>query len=84
MWRFAQDVTQSVRPPAERLYDIRHWSEFERSGCFAARKVPELLAEDVRDFFLTRISTTSGSPPAERRCRPRAAGHPGASPGVRS
>jgi pimeloyl-ACP methyl ester carboxylesterase len=50
---FAYDITQSVRPLAERLYDIRHWSEFERGGHFAAMEVPELLAEDVRDFFLT-------------------------------
>ncbi|MYS23656.1 Pimeloyl-ACP methyl ester carboxylesterase [Streptomyces sp. DvalAA-14] len=52
---FAHDITQSVRPLAERLYDIRHWSEFERGGHFAAMEVPELLAEDVRDFFLARI-----------------------------
>ena len=53
--RFAHDITQSVRPLPERLYDIRHWSEFERGGHFAAMEVPELLAEDVRDFFLTNI-----------------------------
>jgi pimeloyl-ACP methyl ester carboxylesterase len=52
---FAHDITQSVRPLAERLYDIRHWTEFERGGHFAAMEVPELLAQDVRDFFLTRI-----------------------------
>ncbi|OLT14884.1 epoxide hydrolase [Pseudonocardia sp. CNS-139] len=52
---FAHDITQSVRPLAERLYDIRHWSEFERGGHFAAMEVPDLLAEDVREFFLTRI-----------------------------
>ncbi|GAA4665944.1 hypothetical protein GCM10023347_18020 [Streptomyces chumphonensis] len=45
---------RSVRPLAERLYDIRHWSEFERGGHFAAMEVPELLAADVRAFFLTR------------------------------
>ncbi|TNC28268.1 epoxide hydrolase family protein [Amycolatopsis alkalitolerans] len=49
------DITQPVRPLAERIYDIRHWSEFERGGHFAAMEVPELLAEDVRDFFLTHI-----------------------------
>ena len=49
---FAHDITQSVRPLAERLYDVRHWSEFERGGHVAAREVPELFAEDVRDFFL--------------------------------
>ncbi|TDB84633.1 epoxide hydrolase [Actinomadura sp. KC216] len=47
------DITQSVRPLAERLYDIRHWTEFDRGGHFAAMEVPDLLAEDVRDFFLT-------------------------------
>ncbi|MFD0295425.1 alpha/beta fold hydrolase [Streptomyces sp. NPDC127118] len=52
---FAHDITQSVRPLAERLYDIRRWSEFERGGHFAAMEVPELLAEDIRDFFLTGI-----------------------------
>jgi pimeloyl-ACP methyl ester carboxylesterase len=57
------DITQSVRPLAERLYDIRHWSEFERGGHFAAMEVPEPFAEDVRRFFLARLaddpSTTS-------------------------
>ncbi|MFG2116185.1 epoxide hydrolase family protein [Streptomyces sp. NPDC048718] len=50
---FPHDITRSVRPLAERLYDIRHWSEFERGGHFAAMEVPDLLATDVRDFFLT-------------------------------
>ncbi|GIJ51449.1 microsomal epoxide hydrolase [Virgisporangium aliadipatigenens] len=45
------DITQSVRPLAERLYDIRHWSEFPRGGHFAAMEVPELLAADIRAFF---------------------------------
>ncbi|MGX7674023.1 epoxide hydrolase family protein [Plantactinospora sp. DSM 117369] len=52
---FAHDITLSVRPLAERLYDIRHWSEFERGGHFAAMEVPELLAEDIREFFLNHI-----------------------------
>lgn len=49
---FAHDITQSVRPLAERLYDIRHWSEFPQGGHFAAMEVPDVLAADVRDFFL--------------------------------
>jgi epoxide hydrolase len=53
---FAHDITQSVRPLAERLYDITHWSEFDRGGHFAAMEVPDLLAADVRDFFLTVIN----------------------------
>ncbi|HEY8525426.1 MAG TPA: epoxide hydrolase [Acidimicrobiales bacterium] len=49
------DITLSVRPLAERLYDIRHWTEFERGGHFAAMEVPRLFAADVRDFFLTLL-----------------------------
>lgn len=52
---FAHDITQSVRPLAARLYDITHWSEFERGGHFAAMEVPELLAEDIRTFFLAQL-----------------------------
>jgi pimeloyl-ACP methyl ester carboxylesterase len=48
---FAHDITQSVRPLAERLYDIRHWSEFDRGGHFAAMEVPGLFTDDVRTFF---------------------------------
>lgn len=51
---FAHDITLSVRPLAERIYDIRHWSEFEHGGHFAAMEVPDLFAEDVRTFFRTR------------------------------
>ncbi|MFC9692147.1 epoxide hydrolase family protein [Kribbella sp. NPDC056951] len=50
---FPYDITQSVRPLAERLYDIRHWSEFDRGGHFAAMEVPDLLAEDIRTFFVS-------------------------------
>ncbi|MFA1537939.1 hypothetical protein [Actinomadura monticuli] len=49
------DITQSVRPLAECLYDVRHWSEFERGGHFAAMEVPDPFAADVRDFFLTLL-----------------------------
>lgn len=52
---FAHDITQSVRPLAARLYDITHWSEFERGGHFPAMEVPELLAEDIRTFFLAQL-----------------------------
>jgi pimeloyl-ACP methyl ester carboxylesterase len=45
------DITQSIRPLAERLYNITHWSEFTHGGHFAAMEAPDLLAEDVRDFF---------------------------------
>lgn len=52
---FPHDITQPVRPLAERRYDIRHWSEFEHGGHFAAMEVPELFAADVRDFFRSHV-----------------------------
>jgi hypothetical protein len=30
---------------------IVHWSEFDRGGHFAAMEAPDLLVEDVRQFF---------------------------------
>ncbi|HLS76490.1 MAG TPA: epoxide hydrolase [Nocardia sp.] len=56
---FAHDITQSVRPLAQRHYDIAHWSEFDRGGHFAAMEVPDLLAADVRTFFLERLAADS-------------------------
>ncbi|TQS47059.1 epoxide hydrolase family protein [Cryptosporangium phraense] len=48
---FAHDITRSVRSVAERTYDIRRWSEFDRGGHFAALEVPDLLVDDIRAFF---------------------------------
>ena len=48
---FGHDITLSIRPLAQRLYDIRHWSEFDRGGHFAAMEVPDLFAADVGEFF---------------------------------
>lgn len=48
---FPYDILQPVRSFAERVYDIRHWSEFDRGGHFAALEVPELLTGDIRAFF---------------------------------
>lgn len=56
---FAHDITLSVRPLAERLYDVRHWSEFEHGGHFAAMEVPEAFAADVREFFLARLKESA-------------------------
>lgn len=45
------DILQSVRPLAEKDYDIAGWTEFDRGGHFAGLEVPDLLAADIRDFF---------------------------------
>ena len=48
---FPHDILQPVRSFAERVYDIRHWREFDRGGHFAALEVPDLLTDDIRAFF---------------------------------
>ncbi|WP_035856602.1 epoxide hydrolase family protein [Cryptosporangium arvum] len=48
---FAHDITRPVRSLAERVYDIRHWSEFDRGGHFAGLEAPDLLTADLREFF---------------------------------
>ena len=38
---------------AERCYNIQRWTEMPRGGHFAALEQPELLAQDIREFFRT-------------------------------
>ena len=43
-----------VRPPrhwAERIYNLKRWTEMPKGGHFAAMEEPELLAADVRTYF---------------------------------
>ena len=46
---FPNDLT--IRPLAERDHNVVHWSEFSRGGHFAAMEAPDLLVNDVREFF---------------------------------
>jgi pimeloyl-ACP methyl ester carboxylesterase len=46
---FAEDY--AIRRYGERGNNIVHWSEFDRGGHFAAMEAPDLLTEDVREFF---------------------------------
>lgn len=46
---FAEDI--AIRRYAEPGHHIVHWSDFERGGHFAALEAPDLLVEDVREFF---------------------------------
>jgi epoxide hydrolase len=45
------DIVRPARALAERQFDIRRWTEFDRGGHFAALEVPELFAADVEAFF---------------------------------
>ncbi|HJQ46601.1 MAG TPA: epoxide hydrolase [Amycolatopsis sp.] len=49
---FPRDLVQPVRRFAEAYNTITHWTEFDRGGHFAAMEQPELLAGDIRKFFL--------------------------------
>jgi len=49
------DIVLSVRPLAERRFDIRRWTELSRGGHFAALEVPAELAADIRAFFRLQV-----------------------------
>jgi pimeloyl-ACP methyl ester carboxylesterase len=48
---FPRELGLSVRRLAERTHNIVHWSELDRGGHFPAMEVPDLLVDDLREFF---------------------------------
>jgi epoxide hydrolase len=46
-----QDIT--IRRFAERTHHVTRWTEFERGGNFQSMEQPELLSNDIREFFET-------------------------------
>ena len=46
---FPNDLT--IRPLAERDHNVVHWAEYSRGGHFAALEAPDLLVDDMREFF---------------------------------
>ena len=46
-----RELPMPPRSWAERAFNVVHWSSLPRGGHFAAWEVPDLLAEDIRDFF---------------------------------
>jgi pimeloyl-ACP methyl ester carboxylesterase len=49
-----------VRAYAERLFDVRRWTEMPRGGHFAAVEAPDLLARDIAAFFNSVLGRSSG------------------------
>lgn len=49
--RFPKEAPFPPRSWIERGYDVQHWTEMPRGGHFAAMEEPELLAQDIRNFF---------------------------------
>jgi pimeloyl-ACP methyl ester carboxylesterase len=45
------EIPMPPRNWAERAFNIIHWTKLDRGGHFAAWEVPDLLAQDIRDFF---------------------------------
>jgi microsomal epoxide hydrolase len=50
---FPCEIAPAIRGLASPSYNITHWSEFDRGGHFAALEEPDLLVQDIREFFTT-------------------------------
>lgn len=48
---FPREPLVPIRTLVERNHNIVHWSEFDRGGHFPAMEVPDLVINDLRDFF---------------------------------
>ena len=48
---FPGEIITAPRSWCEQTYNITHWSVHDRGGHFAALEEPELLVQDIRDFF---------------------------------
>jgi pimeloyl-ACP methyl ester carboxylesterase len=48
---FPKDLSNPPREWAERFFNVRRWTQFEKGGHFAAMEQPEALVEDLREFF---------------------------------
>lgn len=48
---FPAEILHPPRSLAERVYDIHRWTVMPAGGHFAAMEEPELLAQDIREFF---------------------------------
>jgi microsomal epoxide hydrolase len=51
---FPQEIIRPPRSLAQKMYtDLRRWTVMPKGGHFAALEQPELLAKDIREFFLS-------------------------------
>ena len=50
---FPKEITAPPRKWVEARYNLVRWTEMPRGGHFAALEQPELLVDDMRDFFRT-------------------------------
>jgi pimeloyl-ACP methyl ester carboxylesterase len=48
---YRPDALRTPRELAEDFFDIARWTEMPRGSHFAALEAPELLADEIREFF---------------------------------
>ena len=48
---FPKDLVAAPREVAENLYNVQRWTDMPRGGHFAAFEEPELLVNELREFF---------------------------------
>ena len=48
---FPRELPMPPRSWAERVFDVQRWTAMPEGGHFAALEQPELLAQDIREFF---------------------------------
>jgi len=48
---YRPDALRTPHQLAEHFFDIARWTEMPRGGHFAALEAPELLADEIREFF---------------------------------
>jgi microsomal epoxide hydrolase len=48
---FPEEISRPPREWAERSYNLQRWTSMPRGGHFAALEEPELLAQEIREFF---------------------------------
>ena len=48
---FPREIYRPPRSWAERTFNIRRWTPAARGGRFAGLEQPELLAQELREFF---------------------------------
>jgi pimeloyl-ACP methyl ester carboxylesterase len=50
---FPVEIGHPPREWVERAYNVQRWTQMPTGGHFAAQEEPELLAQDIREFFRT-------------------------------
>jgi pimeloyl-ACP methyl ester carboxylesterase len=48
---FPKDLSSPPREWAERFFNVQRWTTMPRGGHFAALEQPDLLVNDIREFF---------------------------------